>query len=347
VKILAVDDEALILDILTRTLEASGHEVVTANSGREAIEVLRSGTDIQVVISDWVMPEVDGIDLCKWIRLNRHDHYVYIILLTGKAGDNRVVEALQAGADEFIAKPFDFDELQMRVRTAERILAIETRHLAIFALAKLAESRDPETGTHLERIREYCRLVAESLAESGTYSETVVPAFIDTVFQTSPLHDIGKVGIPDYILLKPGRLTDEEFDVMKTHTTIGSATLDAAVDKYPAANYLRIARDIVLTHHERYNGSGYPNARKGEDIPLCGRIVALADVYDALTSKRVYKEAVTHDIARNLIVNERGEHFDPAIVDAFIACESEFRAISTGRMGSEGAAEREADSEPA
>jgi len=328
-KILAVDNEPPVVDILSRSLTPLGHEVLTAFNGREAIDVLEREPDTQVVLTDWVMPEMDGIALCRWIREHAQAHYTYVILLTGEGADRRVVQALEAGADEFIRKPFDLQELNMRMRTAERILSLETRHLALFALARLAESRDPETGSHLERMREVARLISVELRNHPDIEADVTSAFVETIYETTPLHDIGKVGIPDYILLKPGRLSNAEFEVMKTHTTIGSETLNATVEKYPGADYLRIARDIVLTHHERYDGSGYPNGLRGDAIPLCGRIAAIADVYDALTSKRVYKEAVSHDIARSIVVADRGKHFDPRLVDAFLAREEEIAATRT------------------
>jgi putative two-component system response regulator len=156
------------------------------------------------------------------------------------------------------------------------------------------------------------------------FQDTIRTNYIETIFLTSPLHDIGKVGIPDFVLLKPGRLTDDEFDLMKLHTTIGGDTLGAAAAEYPGVEYLRMATDIARCHHERFNGSGYPAGLSGTDIPLCARIVALADVYDALISKRVYKAAMPHDVARKIIVEERGEHFDPDVVDAFLATEGQF-----------------------
>jgi len=161
----------------------------------------------------------------------------------------------------------------------------------------------------------------------GATREQVDPDFACLIYLTSPLHDIGKVGIPDAVLLKPGRLSDREFAIMKTHTTIGAETLDAALHQYPGVAYLRFARDIALTHHERFDGSGYPSGLSGDDIPLSGRVVALADVYDALTSKRVYKPAYAHDIARSMIFEESGTHFDPAVVEAFRQNEAEFLKI--------------------
>ncbi len=213
-------------------------------------------------------------------------------------------------------------------RAGERLLALETRDVAIFALAKLAESRDPETGAHLERVRRYSRALAEELGSQAKFRQEIDDKYVTLIYLTSPLHDIGKVGIPDCVLLKPTKLTDEEFAVMKTHADLGARTLDAALKEYPGAKFLEIARDIAATHHERFDGTGYPAKLKGDDIPLCGRIVALADVYDAMTTKRVYKEAFSHQVARDIIVKESGSHFDPNIVEAFVRREAQFIDIA-------------------
>jgi putative two-component system response regulator len=176
-------------------------------------------------------------------------------------------------------------------------------------------------------MREYCRVLAEDLSQTSKYQDIIDADYVRTIYLTSPLHDIGKVGIPDRVLLKPGPLTSDEFEIMKQHTVIGSETLDAAVHAQPSAEYLRFARDIASSHHEKFNGSGYPQGLSGTEIPLCGRIVAVADVYDALTTKRVYKDAFSHESARTMITNGRGTDFDPDIVDAFLRCENQFIAI--------------------
>jgi len=203
----------------------------------------------------------------------------------------------------------------------------ETRDVVIFTMARLAESRDPETGAHIERVRSYCEALAEQLAAAGQHDSLIDPEFIRLMYTTSPLHDIGKVGIPDDVLLKPGRLSNREFEIMKSHARIGAETLEAAMARFPNTRFLSMARDIAATHHERFDGTGYPNGLKGDGIPLCGRIVSLADVYDALTSRRVYKAASTHDVARGIIVRESGKQFDPAIVEGFLAIESKFESI--------------------
>ncbi len=210
---------------------------------------------------------------------------------------------------------------------AERVVGLESRDLVIFSLARLVESRDCETGAHLERIREYCRTLAEGLSISETYSHKVDADYIQAIYITSPLHDIGKVGIPDNILLKPGKLTPSEFELMKQHAEIGRATLEDALRAYPSAGFLQVARDIAWTHHERWDGSGYPRGLRGREIPLCGRIVAVSDVYDAITSKRSYKPALSHDEAVREIVRGRGTAFDPDVVEAFLRRERDFIQI--------------------
>ena len=203
----------------------------------------------------------------------------------------------------------------------------DTRDIAMFVLASLAESRDPETGEHLERIRSYSHILAEELRNNGCYNEQINDKFIEDLYRSSPLHDIGKIGIPDCVLLKPGSLTDEEFEVMKQHSLIGAEALGRAIGNVVSAGFLEMAVDIAQYHHERFDGTGYPEGLKGNQIPLAARIVALADVYDALTSSRVYKPAFRPKIAYVMICQERGRHFDPVIVDAFIARHDDFLQV--------------------
>jgi putative two-component system response regulator len=324
--ILIVGDDEIILDVLEALLEIDGHEVRRASNGCEAVERLCDGGST-LVISDWVMPEMDGIELVKYIRSHYASNYIYTILLTSNGESGRAIDALSAGADDFMFKPFDPVELKLRVRTAERILSTETMHLAIFALANLAEARSPETGQHLERIRDYSRALAAHIVIRPDFVGRLSADYAETIYLTSPLHDIGKVGLPDCVLLKPGRLNSMEFDLMKTHSEIGGQTLSAALEQSPNIEYLRMARDIALYHHEHYDGKGYPTGRSGRAIPLCARIVALADVYDALTSQRVYKPTWTHEVARSTILGESGTHFDPIVIEAFIAVEEQFALI--------------------
>ncbi len=349
-RVLVVEDDDVSADMLESTLSSFGYEVTVASDGREAFELIRTGL-YRLVVSDWEMPEMTGIELCRQIRQRHCSSYVYVILLTSYSETEHVVEGLNAGADDFIRKPFDPQELCVRLRAGERILLLESRDVTIFALAKLAESRDPQTGAHLERMREYCRILAEELSKKEKFHNReeggqVDGDYVELLYLTAPLHDIGKVGIPDSVLLKPGRLTEMEFETMKQHATIGGETLDAAALAHPEADFLQLARDIAWTHHERFDGTGYPRGLSGEAIPLCGRIVALADVYDALTTSRVYKTAYTHEMSRSIILEGRGTHFDPDIVDAFVASEARFLTVRQ-QLASEESADGALDTETA
>jgi putative two-component system response regulator len=320
-------------ELIANALGEFGYKVTVAKDGREALELARTGL-YRLVVSDWEMPGMSGVELCRQIRQRAWSGYVYVILLTSYSGVTNVVEGLDAGADDFLTKPFQPQELRVRLRAGERLLALESRELTIFALAKLAESRDSETGAHLERIREYCRILGRELSRWPSHRDVVDGEYVQLLYLTSPLHDIGKVGIPDRVLLKPGRLTPEEFEIMKQHTTLGADTLAAAANAYPEAPFLTMAREIALTHHERFDGKGYPNGLREPQIPLCGRIVALADVYDALTSRRVYKPAYSHQEARTVLIEGCGTQFDPDIVEAFLRREEEFIAVQR-RLGNE------------
>ncbi len=325
-QILIVEDSSTDARILQFSLEHYGHKVCAAASAEEALAKLRQGS-YPLVISDWELPGSSGIDLVRDIRSRSWNHYTYVIILTSKTEKRFVVEGLAAGADDYLTKPFQPQELFFRIRVAERLLSLQGRDVLIFSLAKLAESRDPETGAHLERIREYCRILTRQLAESPQFAAQIDADYIESIYLTSPLHDIGKVGVPDHVLLKPGKLNDQEFELMKNHALLGGETLQAAAQLHPNHQYLLMARDIALTHHERFDGTGYPYGLSGNDIPLCGRIVAVADVYDALTSKRVYKPAFSHQKAVDIICEESGSHFDPLIVEAFLTCADTFQKI--------------------
>ena len=324
--ILVVDDDPIICEVVKSAMSEHGFEVEHAYNGDDAIELLQSG-NYRVVITDWQMPGMNGLQLCSRIRSGDFGGYIYVILLTSMDSTEQRVEGLVAGADDFVTKPFHPTELIARVNVGKRVLQLETRETLIFALAKLAESRDPETGHHIERVQCYSRCLTEQLALNPDYADTITPQYIQLVYQTSPLHDIGKVGIPDEILLKPGKLTEDEFERIKEHPVIGAETLRGAIERSPEACFLRMAHDITRYHHEKFDGSGYPDGLAGTDIPLSARIVALADVYDALTTHRVYKDAFSHEKAEQIIVDGRGSHFDPSVVDAFLQVREVFQQI--------------------
>lgn len=326
-KILIADDDEMSRELLRFALEAGGHEVVAAADGLGAIALLDGGA-AQCIITDWEMPGLDGPGLCAAVRSGDFGSYVYVIMITARNQAGGAVDALNCGADDFLAKPFDRAELLARIRVAERILSLETRDLMIFALAKLAESRDPETGAHLERVQSYAQVLARDLLDHPSAGYDVDPSFANLIYRTSPLHDVGKVAVPDAVLLKPGRLTAEEMAVMRTHTTHGAFTLRAAANKCPGADFLQMAIQIAESHHEKIDGTGYPHGLRGSDIPLPARVTSVADVYDALTSRRVYKPAFPHEKARDIIVADAGTHFDERIVEAFARHENEFVEIA-------------------
>lgn len=326
--ILIVDDSRVARRMLRTTFESAGHHVYEASGVEEALQIL-SQHEIQIVVSDWVMAGMSGPDLCRIIRKENRDRYVYIILITAKDTCDSRLEGFAAGADDFVGKPYDSALLLSRIKVAERVVSLESAEVTIFALAKLAESRDPDTGRHLERVQRYCHILAIACHHAGIYRDQIDAQFIRLVHDTAPLHDIGKVAIPDSILLKAGKLTPDEYTLMKRHTFYGAETLSAALAKRPGTRFLAMARDIAAHHHEHWNGRGYPDGLKGEDIPLAARIVAVADVYDALSSHRVYKPAMPHSDVRQYLVEQSGRHFDPHIIQAFLSVEQSFIDISS------------------
>lgn len=229
--------------------------------------------------------------------------------------------------DEFGLMAMHTNQMIKALAERTRELSI-TRDASILGLASLAETRDNETGGHILRTQNYVRVLAEHLSTQEKYRAELDPDTIDLLHKSAPLHDVGKVGIPDSILLKPGKLTDEEFEIMKGHAQIGADALEVAEAQLGSNSFLQIAREISLTHHEKWDGRGYPNGLKGEEIPISGRLMALADVYDALTSKRVYKPAFSHEKARSIILEGNGSHFDPAVIEAFLAVEQTFIDIA-------------------
>jgi len=355
-KLLIVDDDPLNLSIMNEIL-GDHYDLVEARDGIDALAAFEREQPA-VVLMDIMMPRMDGYEACRQVKAAAGGDNAHVILVSAKASTAERVRGYEVGADDYLVKPFDEDELLAKVRVQVRLrnaladleaaraqlaadnVALEgtverqtqaitdTRDLLVFAMAKLADSRDPETGEHLERIRAYCRILAEHLAVDGPYADRIDPTLIQNLYRSSPLHDIGKVGIPDAILLKPGRLTAREFEMMQQHTLIGAEALgEVAHGQNGCGAFLEMAIDIARSHHERWDGSGYPDGLAGEDIPLAARICAVADVFDALTSVRVYKAAFGPEIARSMILEERGHHFDPVLADAFETCFDQFVAI--------------------
>jgi len=325
-EVLVVDDEAVSRQAAAQTLESVGYVVKLATNGREALEMLQTSA-IELVVCDWNMPVMDGLEFCHAVRGGFLKRYIYVLMLTGNSSVEDTIRGLEAGADEFLAKPFNPVELVLRANIGRRIIEQESRAITVFALARLAESRDFETGGHLKRVSLYCRELAEQLRLKSDFPGEIDSNFVRMISETSPLHDIGKVAIPDEILRKPGALTVEEFNVMKTHTQQGAAALAETAAEFPNARFLQMAYEIAMFHHEKFNGSGYPMGLAGDEIPLPARIVALADAYDAMTSRRSYKAAYSHQHARSMIIVDSGTHFDPSVVAAFLEIEDQFQEI--------------------
>jgi putative two-component system response regulator len=352
-RILVVDDLEENVRLLQHFLEPKGYEVRSAYTGEQALMAVEQFPP-DVILLDLVMPGMDGFEVCQRLKADPELRHIPVIILTGLSEVQANVRALEAGADDFLIKPIDSVLLDARIRNSlgakrlqdrvfqyqrqlevynetlearirDRTAQLErTQQVAIFSLAKLAESRDNETGEHIDRMRSYAREIALELSSWSKHEATVSSTFVDRLFISSPLHDIGKVGIPDGILLKPGKLSPEEFEIMKAHTVIGGDTLKAADYEAGGDSFMAMGRDIAYYHHEKWDGSGYPYNLRGEQIPLAARIVALGDVYDALTSRRPYKEAFSHEKSKAIILQGKGSHFDPDVVDAFLAREVNF-----------------------
>jgi putative two-component system response regulator len=314
-KIVVVDDDAAQRLLLRMCLEAEGYEVYEADSGYSAQQLMEKHSDFRIVITDLDMPELNGFDLIRKIRA-RELHYTYIIVLTSKNDEDSLVKALSRGADDYLSKPVNANELRLRIQGAIRVLRQETQEELILALAKLAEYRSDETGYHLERVQRYCRILAMDLCENCPELEIHIQ-FAEEIARVSPLHDIGKVAIPDNILHKPGKLTAAEFEIMKTHAASGGQILKYIYAKNDSP-YLKVAYEVTMYHHERFNGNGYPEGLKGEEIPIAARIMTLADIYDAMATKRCYKEPFPHKVIKKIILEERGQQLDPTVVDAFL-----------------------------
>jgi putative two-component system response regulator len=274
------------------------------------------------------MPEMDGFETLKRLRLNRYLGSIPVIFLTGNHDTETEVRGLQSGARDFITKPVEksilLHRLELHLRFAsyqaqlENTVAKMSDSVAL-AFAELIECRDENTGGHVARTSKYVGMLGRKLIETGFFVEELTPADLQMMVRAAPLHDIGKIAVSDRILLKPDRLNDEEFTQMKQHTVIGEEILKNMLARTPTQEYLHYARLIAASHHERFDGKGYPRGLAGDDIPLCGRIMAVADVYDALVDNRVYRRGMPHAEARRIILDGRNTNFDGRVVDAFEA----------------------------
>ncbi len=350
---MVVDDTLANLHLLVRMLRSQGHRVRPVPRGDLALAAARRDAP-ELFLLDINMPEMDGFEVCQALKSDPALADIPVIFISANTDVLDKVKAFSLGGVDYVTKPFQFEEVEARVQTHLEIrrLRLELEELnrslhakvqqqvkeisdsqiaTILALAKLSESRDDDTGEHILRVQRYSEALARCLLDDGCFGPELDEGFVDTIFHASALHDIGKVGIPDHILLKPGGLTSEEWDTMKTHTEVGADTLAAVLDNYPNSAFIQMGCDIARSHHERFDGSGYPDGLTGDAIPLSARITTLADQYDALRNPRPYKPAFDASKAYRIITegDHRSDprHLDPLVLSAFRRVAGEFDAI--------------------
>lgn len=350
--ILAIDDTPDNLILISEILKDK-YRVKTFKEPKKALDyITQNEEEIHLILLDIMMPELSGYDVLKVLKGDKNTKDIPVIFLTALSGEEDEQKGLELGACDYITKPISASITRARINVHLENMAakeflkskadyleeevkkrikelLSVQDITILTLASLAETRDTDTGNHLKRTQHYIKILALALKEHPKFKEYLSEDEIETLFRTAPLHDIGKVGIADKILLKPGILSDAEFEIMKTHTVLGKEAIEHAEEEAGAeADFLKRAKEIAYCHHENYDGSGYPLGLRGEDIPVSARLMALADVYDALTSRRIYKEAMAHDKAVAIIKEESGFKFDPDIVDALLKSEDKFFEIS-------------------
>jgi putative two-component system response regulator len=342
-KILMVDDATTNLQILRETLAGSGYKLLSAKGGPSALSIAtRAQPDL--ILLDILMPGMDGYDVCRRLKADEATRHIPLIFLTALDDATDEAKGLAMGAVDYITKPIHPDLVRARVQThlelkqhrdrLEQMVQANVREVRltqavmIESLATLAEYRDPETGGHIKRTQNFVKLLAMHLRAHPRFRAALDEETIELLYRSAPLHDIGKVGVRDHILLKAGRLDDAEFEQMKRHTLLGEEALQRTEQKLGRSTFLRLAREIAGSHQEKWDGSGYPRGLRGDAIPLSGRLMAVADVYDALISKRIYKPPLPHEKAVAIIRAGRGVHFDPDMADAFIELEAVFRNIA-------------------
>ena len=340
--VMVVDDTEANIDILVEALGET-YDVRVALDGETALEdIAREAPDL--ILLDIMMPGMDGYEVCRHLKKDPDLRDIPVIFLTAMTEEQDEARGLALGAVDYVTKPFSPDLVKSRVFNhlelkrhrdhLQELVDLRTRELAltqevtIYSLASLAETRDPETGGHILRTQRYVKALAKQMATQPGFDTRLTHEAIRLLYNSAPLHDIGKVGVADAILLKPGNLTEEEFAEMKNHTEYGRRALQVAEEKLGENSFMKIAQEIAYTHHEKWDGSGYPRGLKGEEIPISGRLMAIADVYDALISKRVYKPAFSHKKAMAYICQDSGSHFDPQMVENLVRIEEEFKQIA-------------------
>ena len=347
--VLIVDDTPENIHVLIEVLRDE-YATIVATNGRKALQMAGAETPPDIILLDVMMPDLDGYEVCRKLKADKRTCGIPVIFITQLAEEEDERKGLELNAVDYIHKPFSPPLVKARIRNhlelkgyrdhLEELVLERTRELrltqdaAIYGLGILAEYRNLETGQHIKRTRTYVKMLATHLASHRRFRGYFDDVTIDQLYNSASLHDIGKVGIPDSILLKPGPLTAEEFEMMKQHTVFGRDTLRRIeIDMHDdsASSFLHLAEEFAHTHHEHWDGSGYHGMR-GEEIPVSGRLMALADVYDALVSRRVYKKALSHDRALEIMTVGNGrtvpEHFDPDILQAFIDLQTQFYGIS-------------------
>ena len=348
-KILMVDDSPDNLRLLTLVLKRGGLVPRPVTSGRQAIKAAQADPP-DLILLDVRMPEMSGVEVCQHFKQDERLRGIPVIFISGLQGSEDKVEGFRAGGVDFVSKPIEEEVVLARIKThlrlrrlqvelvsqnaqlerrvAEQVKAATASHLTtIFALAKLAEARDDDTGQHIERVRTFSKMLGERMRDLGMHVTELTSAFIENLYMTASLHDIGKVGTPDAILGKPGKLTAEEFAEMRKHCVLGSRTLAAVLEHHPDNQFLRMGVEVARSHHEWWDGTGYPDGLRGTAIPLSARIVGLADFYDALTSKRCYRPAIAHEDTCRMIQLGSGTHFDPDIAGVFAGLEGAFQRV--------------------
>ena len=349
--VLVVDDTPENLTLMGALLR-DHFMVKVANNGEKALKIAMSDTPPDLVLLDIMMPGTDGYEVCRRLKATAATRDIPVIFLTARSDPDDERMGLALGAVDYITKPISPPILLARVNThlalkatadflrdksayLEREVALRTlevqaiQDVTIMAMTSLAETRDNETGNHIRRIQLYVKALAERLRNHPRFEAVLNERMIELLYKSAPLHDIGKIGIPDSILLKPGKLTVEEFEVMKTHTTLGRKAIEDAERRLGMrVAFLSVSKEIAYSHQEKWDGSGYPQGLAGDQIPVSARLMAVADVYDALINKRVYKAAFSHDQTCSTIVKGKGTHFDPDMVDAFVDIAEDFRSIA-------------------
>ena len=349
--VLIVDDTPENLTLMNGLLKDI-YKTKIANNGERALKIAATLPLPDLILLDIMMPGIDGYEVCRQLKADPVTAEIPVIFLTAKTQVEDEQMGFDVGCVDYITKPVSPPIVLARVKThllmkdvrdflrdqntfLENEVERRTREVqviqdvTIMAMASLAETRDNETGNHIRRTQHYVKVLAEKLSDHPRFGYFLNPANIDMLYKSAPLHDIGKVGIPDRILLKPGRFEPEEFEIMKTHTTLGRDAIEHAEKQLGmTVDFLSMAKEIALSHQEKWNGSGYPQGLAGDAIPLSARLMAVADVYDALISRRVYKEGMPHEKAVVIVQQGRGTHFDPDVADAFVALKDEFRDIA-------------------